>query len=100
MNEPEHVVIDARTKPGEVALSSPTRAIQQAVDMIRIREEALPRPEGMSRPMYRRLYRYSCKRMGVESMRTNPTDKKEARRARKQALRSIFDKQPRSARKA
>ena len=55
----------------------------------------LPRPEGMSRQVHRRLYRLACQAVGIEPQLARPTDKKEARRLRKQLGRLDNDRAPR-----
>lgn len=59
--------------------------------------DMLPRPEGMSRQVHRRLYRFACAYQKVEPRFARPTDRKQQRRLRKQVLRNVHDATPRGA---
>lgn len=55
----------------------------------------LPRPEGMSRPVHRKLYRFACRYHQAEPQFARPTDRKQARKLRNQVLRNRHDPAPR-----
>lgn len=59
--------------------------------------DMLPRPEGMSRQVHRRLYRFACKQVGVKPKFARPNGKKLDRAARKLGERLRNDKLPRGA---